>query len=401
MNDQVRPTPEAEEPPLPRSIISHDEAAAESSAAASVVPAARPATHWLRRLRWLPVAMALVATGGVVGLYFQPPGLRKLMTIFELEPGGGTSHPIAVPAPKPPATDTASAMATVIGLGTVQPRDQIITVAAPYGASNARIEKLLVDEGDTVSAGQELALLDNHSQLESRVRAAQAQLDLREADLASARAVAVNARREYARVASLREQGMVSEAALDAARASRDSADRMVDAASARASRYGSQALEAQPDVVVAARTADSARAELDQARLNLEQAVIRAPAAGRVLVIHARAGELPGAAGLLSMGDVSEMMVEVEVYQNDVSRVAVGNPVRIEAQALPTPLAGTVDRIGLEVGRQTLTGDDPAANTDARVVRVRVALDAASSQLAAGFSNLQVLATIDVGASR
>ena len=184
MNDQVRPTPEAEEPPLPRSIISHDEAAAESSAAASVVPAARPATHWLRRLRWLPVAMALVATGGVVGLYFQPPGLRKLMTIFELEPGGGTSHPIAVPAPKPPATDTASAMATVIGLGTVQPRDQIITVAAPYGASNARIEKLLVDEGDTVSAGQELALLDNHSQLESRVRAAQAQLDLREADLA-------------------------------------------------------------------------------------------------------------------------------------------------------------------------------------------------------------------------
>ena len=194
---------------------------------------------------------------------------------------------------------------------------------------------------------------------------------------------------------------MVSEAALDAARASRDSADRMVDAASARASRYGSQALEAQPDVVVAARTADSARAELDQARLNLEQAVIRAPAAGRVLVIHARAGELPGAAGLLSMGDVSEMMVEVEVYQNDVSRVAVGNPVRIEAQALPTPLAGTVDRIGLEVGRQTLTGDDPAANTDARVVRVRVALDAASSQLAAGFSNLQVLATIDVGASR
>ena len=54
-----------------------------------------------------------------------------------------------------------------------------------------------------------------------------------------------------------------------------------------------------------------------------------------------------------------------------------------------------------MEVGRQTLTGDDPAANTDARVVRVRVALDAASSQLAAGFSNLQVLATIDVGASR
>ena len=51
--------------------------------------------------------------------------------------------------------------------------------------------------------------------------------------------------------------------------------------------------------------------------------------------------------------------------------------------------------RVGLEVGRQTLVDASPAAHTDARVVKVRVALDPASSQIAQRFTNLQVTARI------
>jgi HlyD family secretion protein len=46
---------------------------------------------------------------------------------------------------------------------------------------------------------------------------------------------------------------------------------------------------------------------------------------------------------------------------------------------------------IGLQIGRQSLLTSDPAANTDARVVKVQVKLDDGSSKLASRFTNLEV----------
>ncbi len=86
-------------------------------------------------------------------------------------------------------------------------------------------------------------------------------------------------------------------------------------------------------------------------------------------------------------------MTAEVEVYQTDIGKVAIGDAVEITADALAAPLTGTVTKIGLEVGRQTLIDSNPAANTDARVVKVTVTLDEKSSVLASRFTNLQVLA--------
>jgi HlyD family secretion protein len=59
--------------------------------------------------------------------------------------------------------------------------------------------------------------------------------------------------------------------------------------------------------------------------------------------------------------------------------------------------LLGRVARIGTIVGRQSVTADDPAANTDARVVSVIVELDQASSARAAMFAGLEVVARISV----
>ena len=46
----------------------------------------------------------------------------------------------------------------------------------------------------------------------------------------------------------------------------------------------------------------------------------------------------------------------------------------------------------------QLTVSDDPAANTDARVVDVIVTLDAASSALARGYTNLETIVRIDAG---
>ena len=101
-----------------------------------------------------------------------------------------------------------------------------------------------------------------------------------------------------------------------------------------------------------------------------------------------------------MEMGDISVMTAEVEVWQDRVSAVAVGQPVELAAPALGQSLHGRVASIGLTVGRQGLISDDAAANSDARVIRVLVALDAPSSTLAARYVGLEAVARIDTGAA-
>jgi HlyD family secretion protein len=100
-----------------------------------------------------------------------------------------------------------------------------------------------------------------------------------------------------------------------------------------------------------------------------------------------------------MEMGDISQMTAEVEVYQDRIATVRPGQPVELVASAIGRTLHGTVETVGLTVGRQGMMSDDVAANTDARVIRVVVALDAESSEIAARFTNLEVIARIDTGA--
>jgi HlyD family secretion protein len=100
-----------------------------------------------------------------------------------------------------------------------------------------------------------------------------------------------------------------------------------------------------------------------------------------------------------MEMGDTDAMMAEVEVWQDRVASVATGQPVELAAPALGQGLRGAVESIGLTVGRQGLISDDAAANSDARVVRVLVVLDPASSRLAARYVGLEAVARIDTGA--
>ncbi len=70
---------------------------------------------------------------------------------------------------------------------------------------------------------------------------------------------------------------------------------------------------------------------------------------------------------------------------------MAPGQAVTLSSPALTDPLTGSVSRVGLEVERQSVIASDPAANTDARIVRVTVQLDPASSARAAALTGLEV----------
>jgi HlyD family secretion protein len=375
----------------------------------------------LRLAGLIPLIIGLMALGGFLGLYFQPPGLQKLMAALDLQPGGGTSSPIAVPVTqKDPAQGPAAAInavqAAVVGLGRLLPEGEVVIVAPPFGTGDARVASLKAGEGDKVEQGAVLAVLDSERALLAAVATAQAQLSARDATLAQVKASVQasrdearatlaraettyqNAVREFERVETLRQRGFAAEQNYDQRRAARDEAAHEVQRAQAQLSRYGSGRLDDQADVYVAERNVDMAKADRARALADLDKAYVRAPITGTVLTVHVRPGEKPGVQGLMNLGNLEQMTVEVEVYQTQIGRVALGSPVEVTAEALPQPLHGRVTRIGLEVGRQTAVDADPAANTDARVVKVTATLDPASSQLAQRLTNLQVTARIRTG---
>lgn len=380
-----------------------------------------PWTTRLRALRFVPLALPLVAAGGLIGLYFQPPGLRWAMSTLDLQPGGGTKAPIAVPVQRPPPAGAAEGPARrfVAALGRLLPQGEVVTVGVPFGASDARIAELRVREGDRVASGTVLAVLDNERQLKAAVEASRASVASRQAMMAQTKAVttaareeaqaalaraettAENAAREFQRTEELRKRGFAADQTYEQKRTARDEAKREVERLRATLSRYGEGDVDRQIDVVVAMRNLDTAQAELARAEAELDKAYVRAPLAATVLSIANRPGERPASGGMMNLGALDRMKVEIEVYQSHIGQVALGQSVEVTAEALPTPLHGEITRIGLEVGRQALVDPNPAANTDARVVKVWASLDVPSTPVAARFINLQVTARILTGEVR
>ncbi|MFK5997333.1 MAG: HlyD family efflux transporter periplasmic adaptor subunit [Rhodobacterales bacterium] len=359
-------------------------------------------------------------TGGVIGMYFQPPALQKFYALTGLQPGGGSKSPIALPAQIELPPDMAETMQVtdVVGLARLMPRGDVSIVAPPYGAGDARIAGILVAIGDHLQKGTVVARLDNADQLESAVLLAKANVAVRQATLVQTQTTVQNSRNEaqasleqaksaaaeaaadYVRAKELFQSGVTTKAAFDAIAAANQQATLAVAKAQATLARFSAKIVDMQPDVIVATRNLDAANAELNRARLDLNRATVRAPITGTVLDIHARAGERPPAIGIMEMGDTDQMMAEVEVYQDRIVSVAVGQPVELVAVAIGQTLQGRVQSIGLTVGRQGLVSDDTAANTDARVITVMVKLDAKSSVIAARFTNLEVIARIDTRAT-
>ncbi len=405
---QKSDTKPASGPVLPMVIVKRGAIAGGASGRAKLWQA-------LHKVRWLPLIPVIMLAGGIIAMYFQPPGIRVAMRTLGLQPGGGTTNPIAVPAPKAEASSIANAPAsrTVVALAKLVPEGELRTVAPPFGAGDARIAVLKVEEGTKVASGDVLAVLDNEAQIKAALEAAKASVAQRTAALeqtraqvrasreeataalARAEATARNAQSDFERIDQLAKRGVSTEAALSKARTARDETSKEVDRLKATLSRFASVDIDKQHDVVVAASNLDVARSELARATQDLDKAYVRAPITGTIITILARPGEKPGAAGILRLGNLEAMKAEIEVFQTQIGFVSVGDPVTITADSLPRPLEGTVVRIGLEVARQTLVDPNPAANTDARVVKVHAALTPEASALAQRYTNLQMIARI------
>lgn len=134
-------------------------------------------------MRLVILVLVSMFAGGVIGLYFQPPGLRAFFETTGLAPGAGTDTPISVALSKVKTQEEVAVISEgdIVALGRILPTGDVIRIATPFGASDARIDALNVAVGDTVAQGDTLAILDNRHELESAVELAKATVKVREA----------------------------------------------------------------------------------------------------------------------------------------------------------------------------------------------------------------------------
>jgi HlyD family secretion protein len=244
---------------------------------------------------------------------------------------------------EPVAKTVAPGALGVSALGRLEPEHGVRRIAGP-SLQTVVVRDLLVDRGDPVKKGQLVATLDTADLQAAMVKE-------KEADLA-------NARREYARSLELNRNQIESESRRDEWRTK-------------------VAVLEAQRDRAIA----------------ELRLTEVRSPIDGRVLDVHARAGERVGSDGILELGATQAMFAIAEVYETDIGRVAVGQRARVASPVLAKPLEGVVELIRPKIQKQDVLGTDPAARKDARVVEVEIRLD--DSAAAATLTRMQVEVTI------
>ena len=226
----------------------------------------------------------------------------------------------------------------------------------------AQIIELPFEEGAIVKKGDVLVRLDD-TEMQARLRAtmarrsgqaanlgvAQAQIEAAKARLASNRVMRDQAQRDLARQTALYESQDVSRQVVDDAQSKFDQL-----AAQAQAEELGLKADEANLKVLQF--QIDAADAEIAQAQDELEYTVIASPIDGVITKLNAEVGEIVvtgtmNNAGtvIMEVADLSEMIVEAEVDETDVTQVEVGQPAKIRAAAYDDAvLSGTVRSVSL-----------------------------------------------------
>ena len=225
--------------------------------------------------------------------------LAVLLAVVLLSACGSSSSPPAV-------TEKAPDLATITLASLSQPAEQswdgvieAVQQATLTAQTNARVEAVPHDVGDVVAKGDVLVRFSDVEQ-QSAQRSAHAQI-------AAARADAVNADAEYKRIREIHARGLVSTSQLDQAKAARDAAQAALNAARAQSQQVGQQ----------------------------VDYTVVRAPYAGIITQRFVEVGEAvqagpPSPQKLISLESLKQLRVQVQVPQSAINAIRDGNHAQV-----------------------------------------------------------------------
>ena len=205
--------------------------------------------------------------------------------------------------------------AIVTATGTVNP-----VVSVQVGSQvSGKITQLMADFNSVVTKGQVLATIDQRP-FQARVSQARASLKSGHGNLAKAKNMATQRKRERDRMATLRRQTYVSQADLDLAETNYH---------------------DARAQVEVAQAQVDQAAAKLASAELDLGYTTIYSPVNGIVVSRNVDVGQTVAATFqtptlFVIAQDLTQMQVNANVSESDIGGVAEGKPASFRVDAYP-----------------------------------------------------------------
>ena len=153
-------------------------------------------------------------------------------------------------------------------------------------------------------------------------------------------------------------------------------------------------------NVQVAQAQVTNAIALMRKAQAELQQSYVKAPSSGEILKIHTKSGEMMGVNGIAEIGQTDQMFVVAEVPEDSISKIRLGQTATISSDngTFNGQLKGKVTEIGRKIGKKDVLNNDPAADIDARVVEVKIALSPEFNQQVSGLTNAKV--TVEINAN-
>ena len=280
---------------------------------------------------WIGLAATLVVLVIVVGV---------------MQSGGGKVTPVQLA--KVEAQDITS---RVRAPGKIEPRTQVKVSADVAG----KITKLAVNEGQAVRKGDLMVQLDDVQYRAAYIQA-QATMKSAQARLGEAQASLKVTESNYKRQRRLYDDNLLSDAEWDQATTTYEAA-RVA-------------ALTAEEEV-------SRGRAMSNAALDNLNKCRLIAPFDGVVSALYVEEGEIvvigtmnnPGTQ-ILTVSDLSRMLVQADVDETDVVNVRLGQEATITVDAFPdTTFTGTVHEIGNTARRASTSSLDGQTNFEVEVV--------------------------------
>lgn len=221
-----------------------------------------------------------------------------------------------------------SLIETVTASGKINPQTEVKLSSEVSG----EVIQLNVQEGDSVKKGQLLCVV-NPSIYEAMVTQASASVNQFKANLASsnasyiqAKAALDNAKRNFERNEQLHNSKVISDMEFEGAKLQYEQAQ--------------SNLATVNEQVNAGGFTVKSAEAQLKQAQDNLLKTKIYAPISGTVSLVNVKLGErVVGTAQMagteiIRIADLENMQAEVDVNENDVLRITLGDTAEIEVDA-------------------------------------------------------------------
>jgi HlyD family secretion protein len=243
--------------------------------------------------KWILVIIVVVIVGGLVATNLTKDRTKKTEVVTDF-------------------AELGELVETVAASGKIHPVTEV-NISAKV---TAEIIEMPVEEGQYVHKGDLLVKLDPTDYREA--------VELAEQRLRSAQANLAKAQSTYNQVQSLYEKNLESAYNLD----------------------------NAQADLDIAQSGVEQAKASLKDAQDRLAKTVIYSPMEGTITVLNKEVGEIVSEAMfredvIMVVADLSQMEVQVEVDENDIVDVEIGDPVSIEIDAFPdTTFRGKVAEI-------------------------------------------------------